>query len=121
MSKHPYDMVEPCPDCPFRDDIPAYLHPERYEELSNEEGEFPCHKTTTWDDDKGVHIDCDKEKVCAGFLILNENSDTPNQMMRIAERLGIYDRRKLRMKSPVYEHWDAAIAASEERSHDHQN
>lgn len=38
---------------------------------------------------------------CAGALIFLEKRNRPNQMMRIAERTGSYDRRTLDMKAPV--------------------
>ena len=44
---------------------------------------------------------------CAGALIFLEAQEQPNQMMRIAERLGLYDRRKLDMESPVFDDADA--------------
>lgn len=31
-----------------------------------------------------------------------EKADAPNQIMRIAERFGIYDRERLNMEAPVY-------------------
>lgn len=37
-----------------------------------------------------------------GALILLEKMRRPSQMMRIAARLGIYDRSKLDMRAPVY-------------------
>lgn len=43
----------------------------------------------------------DKSVHCAGALIFNEKRHTPNQMMRICERLGFYDARKLDMKAGV--------------------
>jgi hypothetical protein len=40
---------------------------------------------------------------CAGAMIVLEHEDRPNQIMRIAERLGFYDRTALVMDSPVPE------------------
>lgn len=38
---------------------------------------------------------------CAGALIFLEKRYRPNQLMRISERLGMYDRTKLDMKAKV--------------------
>ena len=35
-------------------------------------------------------------------------------MMRISERLGIYDRTQLDMDSPVYDNWEEMIEAHED-------
>ncbi len=81
-------------------------------------GEFHCHKTVKVGDaiDDGDETWCEveddsKAQVCAGFLICLENDGSPNQMMRIAERLGLYDPSKLRTDAPVYETIAEAISA----------
>lgn len=107
-----YNKTTPCDNCPFRHDVPPFLTPERAEELAHCEGEFPCHKTTVeGDDDDGERHETPKSQHCAGFLIMREKAERPSQMMRIAERLGFYDRRKLDMDAPVYEDQDAMIEA----------
>ena len=40
---------------------------------------------------------------CGGAMILLEKIDRPNQMMRIMERIGGYDRRKLKMDADVFD------------------
>lgn len=99
----PYRMTTPCPECPFRNDIPAYLRAERVREIARslERAEFPCHKTTTTNDE-GEHVRTDNETHCAGALILLEKIDRPSQMMRIARQLKIYDPAKLDMSAPVF-------------------
>jgi hypothetical protein len=62
--------------------------------------EFPCHQTADADDE-GDYRATEKSVHCAGALIFNEKRNTPNQMMRICERLGFYDMRKLDMKANV--------------------
>jgi hypothetical protein len=62
--------------------------------LSPQGGAFPCHKHTQHDDE-GEFIPTGDEPHCAGALIFAEKNDTATQVMRIAERIGIYDRRKL--------------------------
>ena len=102
-----YTMTTPCVNCPFRSDIPPYLRYTRVREIEDGliNGTFPCHKTITHDDD-GEYISTDKEIHCAGALILCEKEERPSQMMRIAERLGMYDMRKLDMDAPVFESFD---------------
>lgn len=59
----------------------------------------------------------DGEHHCAGFLILLEK-EGPNQMMRIAGRLGIYDASILDIDSPVYESVSECVEAHEEAHSD---
>lgn len=114
-----YRKTTPCDNCPFRYDVKPFIHPERAEEIAYSEGEFACHKTTVSndnDEDGGTLKATEKSLHCAGFLIMREKSERPSQMMRIAERFGDYDRRKLDMDAPVYgcqqemidAHYDAA-------------
>lgn len=96
-------MKTPCPHCPFRTDIRGYLRPERMEEIIDallDGGTFTCHKTTVPDEEDGM-VDGPNAQHCAGALIFLEHQERPNQMMRIAERLGFYDRTKLDMEAPV--------------------
>lgn len=64
-------------------------------------GEFACHKTCTVNDDTGNFEPRHKSPHCAGALIFLEHQTKPHQMMRIAERLGMYDASKLDMDAPV--------------------
>jgi len=73
----------PCQHCPYRKDIRPFLHPARQEELAelayNQYNTFPCHKTTTQDeDDYGNISHGGNQKQCAGFLSLmhNEQGET---------------------------------------------
>lgn len=107
----PYGFTTPCSNCPFRSDIEPYIMPDRVTEIEEglDRGEFPCHKTT--------HGRAPVEVHCAGALILLEKLNRPSQMMRISERLGLYDRSKLDMDAPVYEDfeemYDAHVAAQD--------
>lgn len=104
-----YDLVAPCGQCPFRYDIKGFLTPDRAEEIlesiTDLQQTFPCHKTVEYgeDDDSDFHIPSADEQHCAGAMIFLEKQNMPNQMMRIAERLGLYDRTKLHMESPVFD------------------
>lgn len=117
QKKDPYSLKTPCPNCPFRTDVKPYLSPERVEEIRDglERGEFPCHKTLDYDTDEEGGVETEKTAHCAGALILLEKEGTPSQMMRISERLGMYDARKLDMDAPVFDSWDDMIAAQPER------
>ena len=65
---------------------------------------FTCHETTVPDEsDEGEMKDGPNAQHCGGALIILEKLERPNQMMRIAERLGFYDRRKLDMHAPVFD------------------
>ena len=110
-----YGLVTPCANCPFRTDIKPFISSARAQEILATEGEFPCHKTIVLgdvDDEGDTEIAEDENaQFCAGFLICREHDDAPNQIMRIAERVGLYDRRKLRMDAPVYKGVAAAVKA----------
>ena len=121
-----YAMTKPCTDCPFRSDKVFPLHPGRVESILEAitlgNGTFSCHKTVNHDDDddcedysdSDFHIPADDEQHCAGALILLEKLDQPHQMMRVAERLGLYDRTKLDMDAPVYDCAEDMLASIEE-------
>lgn len=110
-----YTMTTPCDNCPFRNDVNPYLTSDRVIEImeSLERSEFPCHKTTEFDDD-GESAHSGDEIHCAGALILLEKLEQPSQMMRIAERLGMYDRTKLDMAAPVFDDWDEMIESQKD-------
>lgn len=100
-----FDLVRPCPQCPFRTDVGAYLRGDRAVEIAQSlarGADFPCHKTTVTDpDDESQRAATGESQFCAGALIALERSDAPNQAMRFAERLGLYDPSKLDMDAPV--------------------
>lgn len=113
-----YTKRTPCELCPFKRGG-LQLSKERAEELGGQivdvggnggRPDFPCHKTATEID--GEYIATDKSVHCAGALIFAEKQDAPTQMMRIAERLGMYDRRKLDMDADVYDSLDEMIDAA---------
>ncbi len=97
-----YTMSQPCAKCPFLD-TPSMRRGFTLRRLRDfaENGEFPCHQTADNDEETGEFVESETSVVCAGMLIFNEKRDTPNQMMRICERIGLYDRRKLDMKANV--------------------
>lgn len=99
-----YDMTKPCDNCPFRRKGGIKLHESRVEEIATSDGEFPCHKTTVddeGDDGESEQIATDKSAQCAGFLIFREKINRSSQMMRICERLRIYDASKFCESNPA--------------------
>lgn len=109
----PFGLIKPCGNCPFLKDKKKAinLRPERVpgiieDLLSGHSGGFACHKTLNGeevDDDSedGAHyVPGGGEMQCAGALIVLEKLNRPTGNMKIAERLGMYDRHKL---EPYYD------------------
>ncbi len=97
-------MTTPCNLCPFRNDA-GRLHVATSRLRGFASGEFCCHRTGETDDDGGDINPTPDSQHCAGLLIFLEKQDRPHQMMRICERIGLYDRRKLNMAAPVFGSW----------------
>ncbi len=114
-----YTKTSPCDSCPFRYDVPGFLMPGRVDELEQSlvRSGFPCHKTVDHDEETGEGIERKDSIHCAGALILLEKLEQPSQMMRICERLGMYDRSKLKMDAPVFEDF-SEMADHHDGSHD---
>lgn len=105
-----YTMTNPCNLCPFRNDGKRLtVSPDRLQDFAS--GEFCCHQTTEPDEGSGKYEPLPESQHCAGLLIMLEHMNEPHQMMRIAERLGMYDRTKLNMRAPVFQDWDEVEAA----------
>jgi hypothetical protein len=90
-------MTEPCAECPFTNRMKKGFTLNRLNQFAS--GSFPCHKTAS--DNDGKFEANNKSVHCAGALIYLEKRNSPNQMMRIAKRLGMYDHTKLKMDSDV--------------------
>lgn len=104
-----YGLVSPCKKCPFRTDVEPYLRTERAREIAEtlqEGSEFPCHETTVMQaDETGEEtlVEGPRSRFCAGAMATMEREGAPNQMLRVAERLGFYDPAKLMSRDqPVY-------------------
>lgn len=108
-----FDLKKPCRDCPFRSDIAGYLTKARVHEIiesiSRGQKTFSCHKTN--DTSGSETVETRNSQHCAGAMIFLEKNGAPNQMMRIAERLGMYDHTKLHMDAPVFDNASDMIAA----------
>jgi hypothetical protein len=109
-----YTKTTPCSNCPFlKNGKGITLDPARVIEIdiSLERADFPCHKTDDYDeDDNLIASDTKDQEYCAGALIMLEKMNRPSQMMRICERLGLYDRTKLNMDAPVFKDFKAMLA-----------
>lgn len=92
-----YKLTTPCDECPFL--IGSGF---AYSKLvAHASGEFGCHKACNIDEATGDFVPHERTPHCAGALIFLEKQNTPHQMMRIRERLGLYDRTALDMNAPV--------------------
>lgn len=98
-----YDLKAPCNNCPFRRDGHIALNTARAAEIASmmlcsRGGTFPCHKTVKREEDSdgNEHNRATSDSQhCAGALIFAEKNQTATQMMRIAERLHLYDAQAL--------------------------
>lgn len=102
-----FNLVKPCEHCPFRIDcLKGWLGKERAAEIVNamivQDKTFSCHKTTEESEDGSDRVDTDNTQHCARALILLESLERPNQLMRIAERLGMYDYTQLKNQELVF-------------------
>lgn len=94
-----YSMTKPCDACPFLNSMKRGFPLGRLLEFAS--SEFHCHKTGDCDEEASEFVATEDSQHCAGALIFNEKRNTPTQMMRICERLGLYDRRRLDMKADI--------------------
>lgn len=93
-----FDLKTPCKDCPFLKGSSTNETLEEgrldgiVEDIRND-ASFTCHKT--------LDLEFTKRQHCGGALIFLEREENPNQMMRIAERIGMYDYKKLKMEVDI--------------------
>ncbi len=89
-----YRMSNPCPQCPFRNDIEGYLTAERVDEICDavlRQQSFPCHKTTEareGEDGESEMCETEDSEQCAGAEIFAMKHGVCSQMRRISGRLG---------------------------------
>ncbi len=103
-----FDRIKPCKTCPFRTDENALRHLGncRAQEIADcieSDGSFTCHDDKDKPDRERNH--------CVGAMLILEKEGRANQMMRIAERLRLYDRRKLVGGDEVFECFDEFVEA----------
>lgn len=92
-------MNSPCDNCPFLKVGGVRLTMARVQEIAggalmSQGRTFQCHKTLK----RGQ-----KEAHCGGALIFAEKNGNATQMMRIAERLGMYDADALKAQDTVFD------------------
>lgn len=98
-----YKLTTPCDACPFL--IGSGFKWTQL--LAYTRGEFGCHKACDLVEGPDGYGSTYQPKVgtktphCAGALIFLEKQNRPHQMMRICERLGLYDRTKLNIAAAV--------------------
>ncbi len=105
-----FELRRACKMCPFRRGGQMRLTPERVDEISalfdnrngGQGGTFTCHETLNYDTESGDPENTEKTQHCAGALIYCEKHESPTQMMRIAERLRMYDHKALRDRDRVW-------------------
>lgn len=107
----PFACTKPCETCPFRvhgDKPIRHLHPDAVRDYWNAQNFF-CHSLYDYDN----HSE-DKRVSCAGFLKAHETEGTPSQMMRIGQRLRLYDPTKLDTTVEVFTNVEDMVAAQGE-------
>lgn len=116
-----HKLKSPCANCPFRTDKYFHLTHQRAQDIADslrDGGDFPCHKTLDYSLPGGPDRNGPGVQRCAGMLIVMEKSEGPNQIMRIAERLRLYDPTRLDMDAPVYDSLDAFVEAMADEDDD---
>lgn len=121
-----FGLKRPCSNCPFRKDLEknrGWLGEARAAGIAKDSFfylyDFPCHKTTSSDDEYDYWDDedeCDhhhtgrkagpNEIQCAGVSIMQVKLGIPSQRMQLAERLGLAEREGLNdldLESPVFD------------------
>jgi hypothetical protein len=106
-----FNRKRPCKTCPFRTGGQAVrgLHPARAEEIADtllSDGSFTCHDDLDAPESKRNH--------CVGAMLILEKLEQPNQMMRIAERMGFYDRDQITGHDEVFDDFDEWMAVQED-------
>lgn len=116
-----FDMIFPCPKCPFRTDVPGYLRQARAAEIAHHVAiagsGFPCHETT--EDEEGEdgfteRVCGPRTRHCAGALIflfhVLPSLGTPEAASQLAVLRMLVDAGQLRMDAPVFTSIAAFIA-----------
>jgi len=83
-----FDLKRPCTNCPFRKGKgELFSLPEpRLDEIFSSTA-FQCHKTVDYKSDEPGQRD--RPQQCAGVMAILAKEGRPNQIMQVAERLGI--------------------------------
>lgn len=103
-----FDLMRPCVNCPFRRGVGEtfQLDARRIAEIVAAPA-FQCHKTVDYDgpeDDEGYATTRpgDRPQQCAGLMAVLHRENRLNQIMQVAERLGVLDCSKLDPRGEAY-------------------
>lgn len=105
-----FDLKRPCTNCPFRIGTGSKfrLHPERLEEIRTASA-FQCHKTVDYSEDEPGSGD--RPQQCAGLMSVMNREETPNQIMRVGQRVGVLDVSALDPAGEAYASWEDVLNA----------
>ena len=104
-----FSLRGPCANCPFRNDQQPYLRPGRVDDIADSlhaDLGFSCHKTNDFDQDDGQATVTENSRECGGVMAMLERMNRPSQVMRVGERLGMYDRHQMDPNAAVYDSID---------------
>jgi hypothetical protein len=110
-----FKLKRPCVTCPFRKGQGEFfqLPPGRLTEIF-EAGAFPCHKLVDYSEDEETGEEVhgmDRAQQCAGLMALLWREGRPNQIMRVAMRLGSLEPEGLDPDGEAYESFAEARTA----------
>lgn len=115
-----FKLKKACKDCPFRKEVNLNLTAERKrniaESLVHGNKTFSCHKTVDYStrfDSEGndAQVSSKTEQHCAGALIFVEQVGTPNLMIQIAQRLGLYNPDEIDRDVDIFESVEEMVNA----------
>ena len=110
-----YDLVRPCPNCPFRADVLPFLRPGRIAEIvdsiTKHDQPFACHETIDYEawHRAGRYVHTTENQQCAGALIMLKRADHlfDNWLFRLAVRDELLDPDRLDNQVEVISYEDA--------------
>jgi hypothetical protein len=104
-----FDIKRPCAHCPFRKDVPGYLHRERASELARQLVDddlswFACHETTGVKG--GKRVKRSDQSHCMGAAMVLWRQGMPNVATRIALASKLLRVEDLNVSAPVFDSMD---------------
>jgi Family of unknown function (DUF6283) len=98
-----FDIKRPCEHCPFRRDVPPYLHRARQiaRQMEDDHYWFACHETTGMKHGKRVRRA--DQSHCAGLMAVLWREGNPNIAMRLALAFKMISREQLEAEQPVFD------------------
>lgn len=106
-----FDLKQPCVSCPFRIGQGELfrLELERLQEIVAAVA-FQCHKTVDYSDDEAP-ASGSRPQQCAGLMAILHREGRLNQIMQVAQRLGVLDTSQLDPKQEAYASLEDALKA----------